>query len=90
VPSREGNRGALRGRWRIELLGTGYIDQVRWALDPHVSLINNKSRQVPTAWRALVDEYLTHPGYRFTVRVRGVGQVAASDEAGEPRATGRR
>jgi Domain of unknown function (DUF4832)/Beta-galactosidase len=97
----------------------GYdLDQVRWALrwalDHHVSVINNKSRQVPSAWRALVDEYLTHAGYRFTVwrvqhetkgptltvqvalanrgtaplyqparlavRVRGVGQVAASDE----------
>ena len=41
---------------------------LRWALEHHVSLINNKSRSVPTRFRPLVDEYLGFAGPRFFVQ----------------------
>jgi hypothetical protein len=55
----------------MELWDTlGYsVEQVRWvlrwALEHHVSLINNKSRAVPTRFRPAVDEYLGFAGPRF-------------------------
>jgi hypothetical protein len=46
-------------------------DQVRWLLhwllDRHVLLVNNKSRDVPEAWRDSVDEYLGFAGPRYVV-----------------------
>jgi hypothetical protein len=41
---------------------------LRWALDHHVSLINNKSRAIPARFRPLVDEYLSFAGARLFVR----------------------
>lgn len=40
---------------------------LRWALEHHVSLINNKSRAVPARYRPSVDEYLGFAGPRFFV-----------------------
>lgn len=37
---------------------------LKWALEHHVSFINNKSRPVPAAYRPAVDEYLTLSGTR--------------------------
>jgi hypothetical protein len=37
---------------------------LKWALEHHVSFINNKSRQVPAAYRPSVDEYLSLSGTR--------------------------
>lgn len=40
---------------------------LKWALDHHVTLINNKSRAIPPEWRASFDEFGTHAGARFFV-----------------------
>lgn len=37
---------------------------MKWALEHHVSFINNKSRPVPAAYRPAVDEYLSLSGTR--------------------------
>lgn len=55
-------------------------DQLRWllgwALDRHVSQVNNKSTPVPRRWRALVDEFQRSLGARLLVH-----RVEASREA---------
>ncbi|MDP3498921.1 MAG: hypothetical protein Q8S33_01260 [Myxococcales bacterium] len=40
---------------------------LKWALDHHVTLINNKSRAIPAEWRASFDEFGTYAGARFFV-----------------------
>ncbi len=40
---------------------------LHWLLDHHVLLVNNKSRDVPDAWRDSVDEYLGFSGPRYVV-----------------------
>ncbi|MBL8940756.1 MAG: hypothetical protein JNM69_39790 [Archangium sp.] len=50
---------------------------LKWALEHHVSFINNKSRPVPAAYRPAVDEYLSLSGTRPYVHqaVRSAGRV---------------
>jgi hypothetical protein len=50
---------------------------LKWALDHHVTLINNKSRAIPPQWRPSFDEFVAHAGARFflfrtTVEASGV------------------
>lgn len=40
---------------------------LKWALDHHVTLINNKSRAIPPEWRPSFDEFVAHAGARFFV-----------------------
>ena len=40
---------------------------LKWALDHHITLINNKSRAIPAEWRPSFDEFVTHAGARFFV-----------------------
>jgi hypothetical protein len=56
--------------WDIDLI-------LQKGLDWHVSVFNNKSDPVPADWRARVDEWLKHVGYRMVLR-----QLTHTAEAG--------